>query len=251
MNKLVYITLLSFMVCSCMGQTKKEKNKLVDSRKGEWISLFDGKTTEGWHYYNGGEIEDTWFVKDGMLTFDPKRRGEKDKKYDIVTNENFTNFVLSIEWNVAECGNSGLFWGVQEDKRFVSPYLTGPEIQILDNERHSDAFMKPKYHQAGALYDIVQPSKDVCNPAGEWNHFLLTVNHEINNANVMLNGIEIVSFPINGPEWEKLISTCKFRDKSTYNYTEAPEFGKYKTGKIGLQDHGDRVSFRNIKIKRL
>ena len=89
------------MVCSCMGQTKKEKNKLVDSRKGEWISLFDGKTTEGWHYYNGGEIEDTWFVKDGMLTFDPKRRGEKDKKYDIVTNENFTNFVLSIEWNIA------------------------------------------------------------------------------------------------------------------------------------------------------
>ena len=251
MNKLVYTTLLSFMVCSCMGQTKKEKNKLVDSRKGEWISLFDGKTTEGWHYYNGGEIEDTWFVKDGMLTFDPKRRGEKDKKYDIVTNGNFTNFVLSIEWNVAECGNSGLFWGVQEDKRFVSPYLTGPEIQILDNERHSDAFMKPKYHQAGALYDIVQPSKDVCNPAGEWNHFLLTVNHEINNANVKLNGTEIVSFPINGPDWEKLISTCKFRDKSTYNYTEAPEFGKYKTGKIGLQDHGDRVSFRNIKIKRL
>ena len=251
MNKLIYVAILSFILYSCMGQTKKEKNKLVDSRKGEWISLFDGKTTEGWHYYNGGEIEDTWFVKDGMLTFDPKSRGEKDKKYDIVTNENFTNFVLSIEWNVAECGNSGLFWGVKEDKRFVSPYLTGPEIQILDNERHSDAFMKPKYHQAGASYDIVQPSKDVCNPAGEWNHFLLTVNHEINNANVKLNGTEVVSFPINGPEWEDLISTCKFRDKSTYNYIEAPEFGKYKTGKIGLQDHGDRVSFRNIKIKRL
>ena len=111
--------------------------------------------------------------------------------------------------------------------------------------------MKPKYHQAGALYDIVQPSKDVCNPAEEWNHFLLTVNHKINNANVKLNGIEIVSFPVNGPEWEELISTSKFRDKSTYNYVEAPEFGKYKTGKIGLQDHGDRVSFRNIRIKRL
>ena len=251
MNKLVYITLLSFMSYSCMGQTKKEKNKLVDSKKDEWISLFDGKTTEGWHYYNGGELGREWEVKDGILTFDPKNRDEIDKKYNIVTNEKFTNFILSIEWNIAECGNSGLFWGVHEDKRFVSPYLTGPEIQILDNERHSDAFMKPKYHQAGALYDIVQPSKDVCNPAGEWNHFLLTVNHEINNANVKLNGTEIVSFPINGPEWEDLISTCKFRDKSTYNYIEAPEFGKYKTGKIGLQDHGDRVSFRNIKIKRL
>ncbi len=251
MNKLIYIAILSFILYSCMGQTKKEKNKLVDSKKDEWISLFDGKTTEGWHYYNGGELGREWEVKDGILTFDPKNRDEIDKKYNIVTNEKFTNFILSIEWNIAECGNSGLFWGVHEDKRFVSPYLTGPEIQILDNERHSDAFMKPKYHQAGALYDIVQPSKDVCNPAGEWNHFLLTVNHEINNANVKLNGTEVVSFPINGPEWEDLISTCKFRDKSTYNYIEAPEFGKYKTGKIGLQDHGDRVSFRNIKIKIL
>ena len=250
MNKLVYTALLSFIVCSCMGQTKKEKNKLGDSKKDEWISLFDGKTTEGWHYYNGGELGHEWEVIDGVLTFDPRKQN-KDQNSDIVTNENFTNFILSIEWKIAECGNSGLFWGVHEDEKCFSPYLTGPEIQLLDNERHSDAFMKPKYHQAGALYDIVQPSKDVCNPAEEWNHFLLTVNHKINNANVKLNGIEIVSFPVNGPEWEELISTSKFRDKSTYNYVEAPEFGKYKTGKIGLQDHGDRVSFRNIRIKRL
>ena len=250
MNNLIYITVLSFIVCSCVGQTKKEENKKVNSSKGEWISLFDGKTTEGWHYYNGGKLGDEWSVVDGVLTFDPRKQ-EEDQDSDIVSNGNFTNFVLSIEWKIAECGNSGLFWGVHEDKKFVDPYLTGPEIQLLDNERHSDAFIKPKYHQSGALYDIVQPSKDVCNPAGEWNHFLLTINHEINNATVKLNGTEIVSFPVNGPEWEELISKSKFRDKSTYNYVEAPEFGKYKTGRIGLQDHGDKVSFRNIKIKRL
>ena len=250
MNNLIYITVFSFIVCSCTGQTKKEENKKVNSSKGEWISLFDGKTTEGWHYYNGGKLGDEWSVVDGVLTFDPRKQ-EEDQDSDIVSNGNFTNFVLSIEWKIAECGNSGLFWGVHEDKKFVDPYLTGPEIQLLDNERHSDAFIKPKYHQSGALYDIVQPSKDVCNPAGEWNHFLLTINHEINNATVKLNGTEIVSFPVNGPEWEELISKSKFRDKSTYNYVEAPEFGKYKTGRIGLQDHGDKVSFRNIKIKRL
>ena len=176
MNKLVYITVLSFIVCSCVGQTKKEENKKVNSSKGEWISLFDGKTTEGWHYYNGGKLGDEWSVVDGVLIFDPRNQ-EKDQNSDIVSNDKFTNFVLSIEWKIAECGNSGLFWGVHEDKKFFSPYLTGPEIQLLDNERHSDAFMKPKYHQSGALYDIVQPSKDVCNPAGEWNHFLLTINH--------------------------------------------------------------------------
>ena len=126
---------LSFVINSCSGQTKKEEKKSVDSKKDDWISLFDGKTTNGWHYYNGGKIGDEWQVKDGIMTFDPKNKKEGQHS-DIVTDESFTNFILSIEWKIAECGNSGLLWGVHEDKRFSAPYLTGPEIQILDNERH-------------------------------------------------------------------------------------------------------------------
>ena len=84
MNKLVYIIVLSFIICSCMGQTKKEENKLVDSKKDEWISLFDGKTTEGWHYYNGGKLGGEWTVDDGVLTFDPRNQ-EEDQNSDIVT----------------------------------------------------------------------------------------------------------------------------------------------------------------------
>ena len=135
------------------------------------------------------------------------------------------------------------FGGVREDDAYGEPYVTGPEIQILDNERHPDALANPKFHQAGALYDLVQPTADVCRPAGEWNHVLLTVDHTANKGSVMLNGTEIVTFPLHGEAWEKLVVNSKFKDWEG--------FGAFKTGRIGLQDHDDRVSFRNIKIKEL
>ena len=121
--------------------------------------------------------------------------------------------------------------------------MTGPEIQILDNERHPDAQANPKFHQAGALYDLVQPTADVCKPAGEWNHVLLSVNHNTNEGSVQLNGTEIVTFPLSGEGWDALVNNSKFKDWKG--------FGAFKTGRIGLQDHDDRVSFRNIKIKEL
>ena len=218
----------------------------------KWISLFDGKTMNGWHQYNGESIGEEWSVVDGVMIFEPsKNRKYGDGGKNIVTDEEFTNFVLSLEWKISKAGNSGIFWAVQEDERFGEPYHTGPEIQILDNQRHPDAKNNPKFHQAGALYDIVQPSSDVCKPAGEWNHVLLSINHELNQGSVKLNGTEIASFPVNGEKWEKLIAKSKFVNKNSPSYTEAPEFGKFKTGKIGLQDHDDKVSFRNIKIKKL
>ena len=151
--------------------------------------------------------------------------------------------MLSIEWNVSEAGNSGIFWGVQEGEEFGEPYVTGPEIQVLDNERHPDAKANPKFHQAGALYDLVQPTADVCNPAGEWNHVLLTIDHNANQGNVVFNGTEIVRFPLSGEAWDDLVNNSKFKGWKG--------FGAFKTGKIGLQDHDDKVSFRNIKIKVL
>lgn len=117
---------------------------------------------------------------------------------------------------------------------------------MLDNERHPDAKANPKFHQAGALYDLVQPSKDVCNPAGQWNHMILTIDHNKNQGSVALNGTQIVEFPLSGPEWDALVSNSKFNDDCNFK-----RFGKFKSGKIGLQDHGDKVSFRNIKIRKL
>ena len=104
----------------------------------------------------------------------------------------------------------------------------------------------PKFHQAGALYDLVQPTKDVCKPAGEWNHVLLTIDHNKNQGSVRLNGAKIVDFPLSGPKWNTLVSNSKFNDECDFKY-----FGKFTSGKIGLQDHGDKVSFRDIKIRKL
>ena len=217
----------------------KEQKKI----NNEWKILFNGYDFEGWHQYNGSKISEKWTVEEGIMIFDPSKGSKKYGGNDIVTNQEFTNFELSLEWKISEKGNSGLFWGVQELENLGTPFLTGPEIQILDNERHPDAKINPKFHQAGSLYDMVQPSEDVCNPADQWNIMILKIDHSKNLGSVTLNGVEIVKFPLAGPKWQDLVKNSKFSD---WEY-----FGSFKTGKIGLQDHGDKVSFRNIKIREL
>jgi hypothetical protein len=256
-KKLVSVLLLSLGIISCQGNPNKKKN--IESQKvktsnvtEEWISLFDGKTFNGWHQYNGESIGKEWAVEKGIMVFNPEgNRNYGDGGRNIVTDKEFTNFILSIEWKVSEAGNSGIFWGVKEGEEFGEPYLTGPEIQVLDNDRHPDAQENPKYHQAGALYDMVQPTSDVCNPAGEWNLVVLSIDHNTNKGSVVLNGTEIVTFAVHGPEWDSLVKASKFGNKEASNYLEAPKFGTFRTGKIGLQDHEDQVFFRNIKIKEL
>lgn len=219
----------------------------IENKKEEdWESLFDGKTLDGWHRFNRNGVPSIWKVKDGRLTFDPADSPKGDYIHDIVTDKSYENFELSIEWNISEGGNSGVFWAVQEGESYNKPYSTGPEIQVLDNEHHPDAMANPKFHQAGALYDLVQPTMDVCKPAGEWNHVLLTINHNKNQGSVRLNGTKIIEFPLSGPKWNTLVSNSKFNDDCDFKY-----FGKFTSGKIGLQDHGDKVSFKNIKIRKL
>ena len=242
MNKLLIATFLVTLFTSS-SVLVEEKNT---NPEAEWQSLFDGETLNGWHRFNRKGVEPIWKAENGILSFEPSLRPEGDYVHDIVTDEEFTSFQLSIEWNIAEGGNSGIFWGVQEGESHERPYSTGPEIQVLDNERHPDAKANPKYHQAGALYDLVQPSKDVCKPAGEWNHILLTIDHNKNEGSAELNGTKIVEFPLKGEAWDTMVANSKFKDRCAFR-----NFGKYETGKIGLQDHGDLVSFRNIKIRKL
>tara|TARA_B100000767_G_scaffold273609_1_gene304245 strand:+ start:18081 stop:18854 length:774 start_codon:yes stop_codon:yes gene_type:complete len=257
MKNLVPVLCLSLGLISCQANPKKRKN--IEPQKiqtvkvtKEWTSLFDGKTLNSWHQYNGEGVGKQWTVEESTMVFNPEEnRNYGEGGRNIVTDKEYTNFVLSIEWKISEGGNSGIFWGIRESKEFGEPYLTGPEIQILDNDRHPDALENPKYHQTGALYDMVQPTSDVCNPAGEWNHIVLTINHNTNKGSVVLNEIEIVAFALHGPEWDSLVKASKFGNKKASNYLEAPKFGTFRTGKIGLQDHGDQVYFRNIKIKEL
>jgi len=161
----------------------------------------------------------------------------------MVTDKDFTNFKLSLEWKISKDGNSGVFWGVKEDAKYREAYETGPEIQVLDNSGQSDANIGIGKYGAGALYDMVAPSKDETKPAGEWNKYVIYVNHKTNEGTVWLNDKKIVEFPVNGESWDEMVAKSKFKDWDG--------FGKFATGKIGLQDHGNKVWYRNIKIQEL
>ncbi|AKA35173.1 3-keto-disaccharide hydrolase [Flagellimonas lutaonensis] len=246
---------LFLLVLLAIGCKQKDKEANKEANKEEpmsetaentdeeaWQVLFDGTSFEGWHFYNGGEVGEPWKLEEGAMVFYPPEERPEGASYNIVTDEEFTNFELSLEWKVSEGGNSGIFWGVHESEQFGQPYQTGPEIQVLDDDRHPDA-KNGTTHQAGALYDMIAPSKKVVKPAGEWNEVILTINHEANQGSVVMNGEKIVEFPVHGEEWDKMVANSKFADWEG--------FGEYRTGKIGLQDHGDVVAYRNIKIRRL
>ncbi|MBZ9630192.1 DUF1080 domain-containing protein [Salegentibacter sp. LM13S] len=211
------------------------------SNDDNWTELFNGQSLEGWKAFNADSISDQWQVEDGVLAFIPAE-GERESSENLISEKTYTNFELSLEWKISEGGNSGIMWGVQESEEFSEPYLTGPEIQILDNDLHPDA-KNGEVRQAGALYDMMPPSEDKTKNAGEWNQTVIRINHETNKGSVRLNGTLINEFAVHGEEWSKLVENSKFKDWE--------DFGKNREGHIALQDHSDKVWFRNIKIKEL
>ena len=219
---------------------QSEKQSPDTSLQDEWTVLFDGSSFEHWKGYLHDEVPDSWEIRDGAMIFTPP--ATKGKQQNLISRQEYTDFVLSLEWKISEAGNSGIFWGVKEDEKYPEPYETGPEIQVLDNTGHPDANAGTT-HQAGSLYDMVAPSEDVTKAVGEWNSCVITVDHKNNKGSVVLNGVEIVKFEPKGKSWEAMVAGSKFASWEG--------FGKYQTGRIGLQDHGDVVAYRNIKIKEL
>ena len=202
---------------------------------GEWIDIFDGKSFDGWHGYNKDEVGPAWQIEDGAMVLDKS----KGKAGDIISDEAYQNFELTLEWKISECGNSGIFFNVVESPKYHSPWLTGPEMQILDNSCHPDA--KIETHRAGDLYDMIQTSVVNVKPAGEWNK--INIRSLDNEVTFWQNDEQVVQFTMHDESWDKMVSESKFKSM--------PDFGKARGGKIGLQDHGDKVWFRNIRIKKL
>lgn len=205
-------------------------------KKTEWKVLFDGTSTNGWHTYLKQSISPLWQVEDGALVLTGKGAG------DIVTNDEYGDFELELEWKISEGGNSGIMYHVKEDPQFKATYLTGPEMQVLDNDRHPDAKQgKNGNRTAGSLYDMLPPTAMATKPAGEWNQVKLIVKN--NKAEHWMNGVKIVAYPTSGPAWDQLVENSKFKGWEG--------FGKYQKGRIALQDHGDKVWYRHIRIKEL
>jgi hypothetical protein len=219
---------------------KEMKNEVIQEKAAQdWITLFNGSSFDHWRGYLNDNMYSEWVIQDGVMAFTPGDQGGKN----IITREKYTNFILSLEWKISEGGNSGIFWGVYENEKFPESYQTGPEVQVLDNERHPDSFLANGKRKAGAIYDIIAYPSEFVNPAGEWNLCVLDVDQTNNLGKVTMNSQETISFPLHGPEWDDLIRKSKFIDWEG--------FAKYPTGHIGLQDHGNKVWYRDIKIQNL
>ena len=203
-----------------------------------WVSLFDGQSTSGWHTYLKDTVSAAWTVKDGTLSFNPEV--DREQRGDLVTNEEYENYELELEWQISSGGNSGIIFGVHEDPKFSATYNTGIEMQVLDNIDAGDN--KIENHLAGSLYDMIG-SKEVSNPkpVGEWNQARIRKNN--GQITLWLNGTQTADVTIGTPEWEEVLGASKFKDWEG--------FAKYPKGKIALQDHGDVVAYRNIRIKEL
>jgi hypothetical protein len=180
-------------------------------------------------------------VKEGVLFLDTTKKADWQTADggDLVTEKAYKNFHLKLDWKISKGGNSGIIFLLQEDGKHDYCWLTGPEMQIVDNEEHADG--KLVKHQAGDLYDLIACAKKTVKPAGEWNRAEIICKD--GGLTLMLNNVKVVSLTMWSDEWKKLIKGSKFKDM--------PDFGKFTFGKIALQDHGNMVSFRNIKIKEL
>lgn len=196
----------------------------------EWVSLFDGKAITHWRGFKMATVPDGWRVVDGTIT----RVGDGT---DLVSREQYRNFEFEFEWKVPPAGNSGIMFRVTEE--LDRTYHSGPEFQVLDNSRHADG--KNPLTSAGANYALHAPVKDVTRPVGEWNQGRLVVNG--NDVQHWLNGTKVVEYTLGTAEWNAMVKDSKFN--------EWPRYGRETSGHLVIQDHGDRVQFRNLRVRRL
>lgn len=222
------------------------KNELTDAEKEDgWELLWDGKTTDGWR---GGKLdkfpESGWTIKDGVLTVQASGGEESAAGGDIVTNKQYKDFELKVDFKITEGANSGIKYYVDTDLNKGEGSSIGLEYQILDDLRHPDAKLGAQEgsRTMASLYDLIKadPDKPV-NPIGDWNtaHIISKDNH----IEHWLNGMKVLEYERFSPEFSQLVAESK--------YDKWPNFGELEKGNILLQDHGNRVSFKNIKIKPL
>lgn len=206
-------------------------NALTAEEKAEgYVLLFNGKSTAGWRGYKQQTMPAGWQVVDGALTR-VKPAG------DIITTSQYANFELRLDWKISPAGNSGIFYRVTEEGE--DTYNSGPEYQVLDDVLHKDG--ASRLTAAGSCYGLYPSPVGVVHPAGEWNQARIVVNGD--DVQHWLNGIKVVEYHLGSAEWEAKVKASKF--------AQWPEYGRSSRGYIGLQDHGDRVSYRSIRIRVL
>ncbi len=227
------LTLFAFALAAPLFAA--ESNALTSAEKSAgWKLLFDGKTLDGWRGYKTEAISAGWKVENGALVMTVPKSG------DLVTKDEFGDFEFSFEWKIVEAGNSGVIYrsGLGDS----APYRTGPEYQVLDNAKASDN--KKANHLAGSLYDIGEaPAKDVTKPVGEWNTGKIVVRGW--HVEHWLNGEKLVDQDLGSAKGKAAIDESKFKGKGW------EKFASLARGHIALQEHGNAVYFRSLKLREL
>ena len=235
---IIFLSFNSFKSHQPVGHQAAVSNQ----KEGGWQILFDGKTTAGWHSYGKKTAGNEWKVEGGALHLDASTPNAE--RGDLVTNEAFKNFDLKLEWKISDKGNSGIIFYIHEDPaKYPETYETGMEMQVLDNgtpTRLGQPDGKLYTHRAGDLYDLLA-SKEADKPLGQWN--AVEIKSKDGRLDFYMNGQHTLSTTLWDKHWKQMVAISKFKDM--------PGFSAFKEGKISLQDHGDDVWFRNIKIKRL
>jgi hypothetical protein len=240
------LSIFVFMVAACTSTPKQEENsevtemteepnQLTDTQKAEgWKLLFDGKSTAGWQTYKNKE-SNSWKVEDGVLHC--VAADSADKRADLRTVNQYSNFALAFDWKIGYQGNSGVIYRATEE--FDEPYLSGPEYQLLDDVGYPGEWTDK--NMTAANYDMHAAENKKLNPQGEWNTSKIVVNG--NHVEHWLNGGKVVEYEFGSDDWKALKDGSKWKEEAGY--------GMASTGYIDLQDHGGEVWFRNIMIKEL
>jgi hypothetical protein len=201
----------------------------------EWKSLFDGQSLSGWRTYQN-KPADSWFVKNGLLS--NKGNGDPNTKHaDLITEKQYENYELSIDWKIAPQANSGILYMVTEE--FPSSYRSGPEYQLIDDKGFPAKL--ETWQITGANYAMDAPTVDATKPAGEWNNTVIIINK--GHVEHWLNGKKVVDYDLWTDAWKQHKAAGKWKDDKGYAAS--------KKGHIALQDHGGEVWFKNIKIREL
>jgi hypothetical protein len=222
--------------------TKKDSNNVATESstpaEAQAVSLFDGKSLAGWHGFNKtGEVKN-WAIEDGAMVC---LGAAKDAHGgDVVSDKEYENFELSWDWKISKGGNSGVMYHVVEGAKYEAPYETGPEYQVIDDINFPAKLEESQ--KAGADYAMYAANdKKKLKPIGEWNSSKIVFNK--GHVEHWLNGEKVVEFTAWDDAWKKKVADGKWKDY--------PDYGKAKTGKIALQDHGNKAYFKNIMIKEL
>ena len=220
---------LALAFATMAGMAHAADNALTAAeRQAGWKLLFDGKSLEAWRGFKAEAPDAGWRIEDGAFGPDPKA------SRDLLSRDQFGSFELSFDWKISPKGNSGVMYHVTEAGG--ETYHSGPEYQVLDNSRGERPLQR-----AGALYDLYAPTEDATKPVGEFNQSRLIVNGS--KVEHWLNGKKVAAYDLSSPEFKAKVAASKFK--------AWPEFAASPSGHIAIQNHGDPVWYRNVKVRAL